>query len=119
MLATQSIPSSTGAKVAFGLGEDSDEEPTLNLPDAAPRSVAPLARHSSTSHSRLTTWASHEGNNPRVSLRGVQGASVTGHNKTKSAKTKGGNFARPTVANASSSGSNKLSRLGSKASGFA
>ncbi|KAG9124482.1 hypothetical protein FRC07_011483 [Ceratobasidium sp. 392] len=112
-------PSSVGAEAAFGLlNDDSDEEPTWNLPDAAPRTLGSTVRKNTSSTTRLTTWASHEGSNPRVSLRGGQGASVTGHSKHKAMKGKAGSFARPAAPTTSSSSSNKLSRLGSKANGF-
>ncbi|KAG9088719.1 hypothetical protein FRC06_001907 [Ceratobasidium sp. 370] len=114
------IPSSAGAEAAYGLlKDDSDEEPVLNLPDAAPRSLAPAAGGVPLNKSRLSSWANQEGNNVRVSLRGGQGASVTGHNKNKNTKSKASSFARPTAPNVPSSSSSKLSRLGSKADGFA
>ncbi|KAG8692533.1 hypothetical protein FRC08_009713 [Ceratobasidium sp. 394] len=113
------MPSSVGAEAAYGLlKDDSDEEPVLNLPDAAPRSLAPAAGGAPSNKARLTSWATHEGNNVRVSLRGGQGASVTGHNKNKITKGKPNSLARSTAPSVSSA-SSRLSRLGSKASGFA
>ncbi|CAE6434600.1 unnamed protein product, partial [Rhizoctonia solani] len=123
------IPSSERAEVSFGFkptgfnyGDDSeDEDPaTVDLPDAMPQKLAPLARGSST-NTRVQQWAAQEGSGPRVNLgRMGQGVSVTGHaSKSKITKTKSTSSNRPAaLAATSSAASNKLSRLGSKANGF-
>ncbi|CUA76723.1 Serine/arginine repetitive matrix protein 2 [Rhizoctonia solani] len=123
------IPSSERAEVSFGFkptgfnyGDDSeDEDPaTVDLPDAIPQKLAPLARGNST-NTRVQQWAAQEGSGPRVNLgRMGQGVSVTGHaSKSKITKTKSTSSNRPAaLAATSSAASNKLSRLGSKANGF-
>ncbi|ELU41664.1 hypothetical protein AG1IA_04287 [Rhizoctonia solani AG-1 IA] len=123
------IPSSEKAEVSFGFkppnfnhDNDSDEEDpaTIDLPDAVPQKLAPVTRGNSVA-SRIQQWAVQEGGGNRANIgRMGQGVSVTGHGgKNKVTKTKSASSNRPSaLAGTSSSSSNKLSRLGSKASGF-
>lgn len=111
--------SSAPVEIAFGLLDESDEEPTFDLPDAATRPSAAVTRPSVTNVARMKTWVAQEGNSRGGPVRSGQGASVTGHNnKNKFAKPKSTTSTRPAAAVASSSSSGMLGRLGKKFSGF-
>ena len=115
----KAIPSSAPAEIAFGLLDESDEELTFDLPDAATRSSAAVARPSVTNAARMKTWVAQEGNSRSGPVRSGQGASVTGHNnKNKFAKPKSTTTVRPAASVASSASSGMLGRLGKKFSGF-
>lgn len=113
------IPSSAPAEIAFGMLDESDEEPTFDLPDAVTRPSAVVARPSVTNVARMKTWVAQEGNSRSGPVRSGQGASVTGHNnKNKFAKPKSTTATRPAASVASSASSGMLGRLGKKFSGF-
>lgn len=115
----KATPSSAPAEIAFGLLDESDEEPTIDLPDAATRPSAVFARPSMTNAARMKNWVAQEGNSRSGPVRSGQGASVTGHNnKNKFTKPKGTSAVRTAAPVVPSTSSGMLGRLGKKFSGF-